>query len=301
MIQISKFFSVFLLLSALLFGNAAAQVVKNNPNQKTEQKSDEFLGLKLRPEVRAIVKEIEQKSGRKVFRQFTEMKEFMFGASYVAEDGSPVVLADYGLKDDPKKLETVVAHELLHLRLRVSGYPTFQFSESVNTAKGRAIDTEQDTLNDVTSLIEHQIFKADMERFGLYKYVDLAGDTAAVAKKNKSRDEGQSDGINYARAILEYQNAADIAEVRKIYTANKWTRALRDGEAIAVFIKTANIRAPKDVDTIFLKCLSQLFPLPGSVYNYKLTLAPNKKVERLMIVSIARRKAAARKSPSKRN
>ncbi len=286
------------ILISLMCGNISAQIIENDSDQKTEQNPDKFLGLKLRPQVQAIVKEIEQKSGRKVFRQFIEMNDFMLGSSNIAEDGSPVVSADYDLEDDPNKLEAVIAHELLHLRLRVGGYPTFQFSESVNTARGRAIDTEQDTLNDVTSLIEHRIFKTDMERFDLYKYVNLAGDTAAIAKKNKGKQDGQADSINYARAILEYQNAADIEEVRRIYAANKWTRALRDGEAIAGFIKTADIKSSKEVDAVFLKCLSQLFPLPGSAYNYKLTLAPIKKVERLMIVSIARRTAVGKKSRS---
>ncbi len=255
------------------------------------QTSEDFLGIKLRPEIRAIVKEIEQKSGKKILARFIEQQEFVLGSSYISEDGLPVVLVDYNLEDDPNKLEAVITHELLHLRLRVNGYPTFLFSESVNTSRGRAIDTEQGHINDVLSLIEHQIFKADMQKFDLYKYINLAGDTADGARKNKGREDEQADSINYARAILEYPNEKDVEEVRKIYTANKWTRALRDGEAIAGFIKTANIRTPKEVDAVFLKCLSQLFPLPRSAYNFKLTLDPNKKVGRRMIITISKRAA----------
>ena len=291
--------------SAIIFlltisGNAFAQVIEDSSDQNVEQNSNKFLGLKLRPEIRAVVKEIEQKSGRGIYSKFIELDKFMLGSSYISEDGLPVVLVDYDLEDEPKKLEAVITHELLHLRLRVNGYPTFLFSESVNMSKGRAIDTEQGHINDVISLIEHQIFKADMQKFDLYKYINLAGDTAAGARKNRGKEDEQADSINYARAILEYPNTKDIEEVRKIYTANKWARALRDGEAIAGFIKTSNIRTPKDVDVVFLKCLSQLFPLPSSSYNFKLTLDPNKKVGRRMIIGISRQ-TTVKERKSKRN
>lgn len=289
-------FSILILFSAF-FNNATAQIVENDSDQLIEKKSDQnvrqtsekFLGVKLHPEVQAIIVEIEKKTGRKILSQYIEQGEFMLGSNYISEDGIPVVLIDYKLQNgDRKKLEAIITHELLHLRLRVNGYPTFLFSDSVNTAKGRAIDTEQDSLNDLISLIEHQIFKADLEKFGLYKYINLAGDTADGARKNKGKEDSQADAINYARAILEYPIAKDIEEVKRLYIVNKWTRSLREGEAIAGIIRTANIKMPKDVDSIFIKCLSQLFPLPGSAYTYKLTSDPNKKVGRRMIVSISR-------------
>lgn len=289
-----------LVLLLIISNNINAQIIENSSDQIVERTSGDFLGLKLRPEIRAIVKEIEQKSGKEIYKKFIELDEFVFGSSYISEDGLPVVLVDYGLEDEPKKLEAVITHELLHLRLRVNGYPTFLFSESVITAQGRAIDTEQNHINEVLSLIEHQIFKADMQKFDLYKYINLAGDTAVGARKSKGREDEQSDSINYARAILEYPNVKDIEEVRKIYTENKWTRALRDGEAIAGFIKTSNIKTPKDVDAVFLKCLSQLLLLPSSTYNFKLTLDPNKKVGKRMIISISRQ-TTVNKRKSKRN
>lgn len=290
---------LLLILFAVIFNNANAQVVVIDPDQRVEQNSDDFLGLRLRPEIRAIVKEIEQKWRKEIFKRFIDMDQFMLGSSYISEDGLPVVLVDYELENDTDKLEAVVTHELLHLRLRANGYPTFLFSENVNTADGRAVDTEQGRINELVSLIEHQIFKSDMQKFDLYKHINLAGDTAAGARKNTGKKDGQADSINYARAILEYPDASDIEEVRKIYVANKWTRALRDGEAIAGFIKKANIQSPKEVDAVFLKCLSQLLPLPGLAYGYKLTLDSNKKVGRRMIISIYRKSPV--KGRSKRN
>jgi hypothetical protein len=249
--------------------------------------TDEFFGIKIRPEIRTIIKEIEQKSGEEIYIEFIRQKDYMFGSSFISEDGVPVVLIDYSLEDDEKKLEAVVVHELLHLRLRVNGYPTFLFSPSVNTAKGRAIDTEQGNINDLKDLIEHRVFKPELEKFGLNKFLNLAGDTADGARKNKGKADGQSDAINYARAILEYPIPKDIEEVRKIYAENKWTTALQTGKAIADIIIQSNPQTAKDAETVFLKCLLQLYPPPHPRYTFKLTLAANKTFYRRMIVSTA--------------
>lgn len=281
--------------------NNIAQIIGNDSDTKIETSSGDFLGIKFRPEIRAIIAEIERKTGNEIYAEFVGQEGFILGSSFISEDGVPVVLIDYRLENgDAKKLEAVIVHELLHLRLTANGYPAFLFSESVNMSKGRAIDTEQSNINDVRSLIEHQIFKADMQKFGLYKYIDLAGDTAKVARKNKNRESEQADSINYARAILEYPNAKDIEEVKKIYTENKWTRPLREGEAIAGIIGASNIKTPKEAEAVFLKCLNVLYPLPSSAYTFKLTLDPKIKIYRQMIVSISRQKVPPKRG-SKRN
>ncbi len=300
---------VALILILPIGGNVSAQIVENdsgenlerNPKQNAERNVDYFLGLKLSPEIRTIIREIERKTGNEISGEFGELDEFMLGASFITKDGVPVVHIDYKLEDgDYKKLEAVIVHELLHLRLTSNGYPAFLFSDNINMTKGRAIDTEQSNINDLRSLIEHQIFKADMQKFGLYKYIDLAGDTAKLARNQKGQESGQDSSINYARAILEYPNQKDIQEVKNIYTANKWTRALREGETIAGMIGASNIKTPADAEALFLKCITVLYPMPNTSYNFKLTLDPKIKTYRRMIVSIARRKVTAPRR-SKRN
>ena len=264
------------------------------------QNSEKFLGIDLRPDIRTMIAEIEKGSNNKIYARFTAQPNFAFGGSYISESGVPNILVDNDLKNEPEKLEAVIVHELLHLRLRVRGYPVFQFSPTVNTAEGRAIDVAQDFINDLNSLIEHRIFKPDMEKFGLYKVINLAGDTAKNARMNKNQKDGQADVINYARAILEYQNAADVEEVRKVYAANVWTRALREGKAVADIISTSDMATPKTVETVFLKCLAQLYPLPRSDYNFTLTPDAAGKFGRRMIINIARR-TTQKRARSRRN
>ncbi len=249
---------------------------------------DTFLGLDLRPEIRSIVREIEQKSKRRISAQFAQLDTFQLGISYIDDDtGVPTIFVGQDLEGEDKKLEAVIVHELLHLRLRVNGFPTFLFSPTIQTAQGRAIDVEQGHVNDLLSIIEHQVFKADMQRFGLYKYIDLAGDTAADSRKRKGSKDGQADAINYARAILEYPDPRDVKEVKQIFEANGWNRSIREGAAIAAIISTGP-NTPKDVETVFLRCLLTLYPVSYSNVTFKLSIDPAIRYYRQMTINTAK-------------
>lgn len=248
----------------------------------------DLLGVALRPGIKALVGEIEKKAGRKLYAEFVRQKQYQFGESFIDDDGLPVVLVNFSLKTQPKKLEAVIAHELLHLRLRTGGFPVFLFSPSIQTAKGRAIDVEQSNINDLTSLIEHRVFKSEMERLGVYDAIDPAGDTAQEARRSKGKSDGQADAINYARAILEYRNARDTEEVRKAFAANGWTRSLKEGREIADLISLSKLQTPQDIETVFLKCLLKLYPIPRPNYRFSLTPDRNSKFYRQMIINTTR-------------
>jgi len=280
-----RFTIIFLFL--FLSVNVFAQVVNNSAE------TDEFSGIKLRPELQAIVREIETKSGEEIYAEFIRQDDYQFGSSFISDDGRPVLLIDFNLENDAKKLEAVIAHELLHLRLRVNNYPTFLFSPTVQTAKGRAVDAEQSNINDLLSLIEHRVFKSEMERFGLNKLLNLAGDTAKDSKRRKGDLDGQGDSINYARAILEYPNQKDVEEVAGIYKNNNWKRSLESGKLIADFISGSNMSTPQAVETVFLKCILELYR-PPPTHTFKLTVDPKNKFFRRMIISTDR-KAGRRK------
>jgi hypothetical protein len=176
----------------------------------------------------------------------------------------------------------------------VNNYPTFIFSPKVRMAKGRAIDTEQGNINDLKDLIEHRVFRSEMEEFGLYRYIDISGDTADNAKKRNGQQDGQADAINYARAILEYRNQPDVMLVKQIYAANGWKRSLQIGEEVADTIAAADPKTPKDVETVFLRCLLKLYPIPRSGIIFTLTADPSNKYFRRLLVNTAQ---TARKRP----
>ena len=252
-----------------------------------------FADVNLHPDVKKIITEIETKTGKTIqvnYGEFETNNNFTFGTSFINNSGRALVNIRHDLRYQAKKLEVVVTHELLHLKLRVNGFPVFLWSSTVKTAKGLAINTEQSTVNDLLSLIEHQVFKAEMEKYDLFKAFNLAGDTAKSARANKNKRDSQADSLNYARAILEYNNPADTEEVRKIFFANNWNRALKDGKQLAEIIQTFPLKTPNEVEKVFLRCLLILFPLPNSNYKYKLTIDAKAKFERQMIISITKRK-----------
>ena len=239
-------------LTAILSGDVPAQPGKL------------FLGVKLRPEVQALADEVERKTRRKIYAEFTEFEDgaSTLGISYLSENRTPVVRVNSEFQNQPSKIESIVAHELLHLRLRADGYPVFLFSSSVKTRRGLAQDVEQSNVNDLASMIEHRVFKTEMERFGLNRIIDLAGDTERGARRRKGEQDGQSDAINFARAVLEYQASADVENLRRIYLANKWQRSLRTGQEIADIINRARIDSPSAAAAVFRLCVSKLYPPP---------------------------------------
>jgi hypothetical protein len=246
-----------------------------------------LLGVKLKPDIAAIVSEVEKKCGHKLYAEFTPQEQFTLGSSFVDEDLIPVILVDPKYEGS-EQLEAIFVHELLHLRLRVNNYPVFVFSPGVNTQRGRAIDVEQDNLRDFKSILDHHVFKADMARYGVDKLINLAGDTARDAKKRRGQEGSNADIINYARAILEYPDPKDIAEVTRIYTENGWTRDLKAGRALADIIAGSVIKTPADYERVFLQCLPKLYPIPAGRYAFRLTVDPSNKVFRQMIVSIGK-------------
>jgi hypothetical protein len=278
-----------LLTVAILWGGPAAGY---------SQRDVAMLGIRLTPEIRAIVSEIELRTRKPVHSEFAELGDFQLGSSYIDDEtGVAMVFVSNDLRDDKNKLRAVLVHELLHLRLRVKDFPTFIFSPTVKTAKGRAIDVEQEHVNELLSLIEHRVFRADMERFGVYQFIDLAGDTAADAIRRKGDLDSQADSINYARAILEYPKRSDVDQVRRLFEVNRWTRSLRDGASIANLITTAEPRTPSEVQSVFLRCMAVLFPPPRPTIAFFLTTDTTNKYYRRMVINLG---ASNRKISSKR-
>src|SRR5215207_6024056 len=96
-----------------------------------------FLGIRLSPEVRAVADAVEQKTKKKIYAVFDEFEnEYTLGSSLIGDDGTAYVRVNPNLKTQRQKLEAVIAHELLHLRLRANGYPVFLFAPTVKTARG---------------------------------------------------------------------------------------------------------------------------------------------------------------------
>jgi hypothetical protein len=87
---------------------------------------------------------------------------------------------------------------------------------------------------------------------------------------------------------VEYPNRADVNIVERLFKANGWTRSLTEGKSIADIIETSDPRLPKDVETVFLRCLLVLFPTPRPNIKFTLTVDPTNKYFRRMVINLSK-------------
>ncbi|MBC7931394.1 MAG: hypothetical protein H7Z38_12600 [Rubrivivax sp.] len=249
------FGAAFCLLLFFCFSYAATQ----KPQTRT------LLGVALGKEVTDWLNEVENKLGEDIFAEFAELDpedaggDYTLGLSYITEKRVAVLRVDESFREKGERAtEAVIGHELLHLRLRARGYPLFLFSPTVKTKKGLAVDVEQSNVNDLVSMIEHKVFAGEMRRTGFDKLVDLTNGLEAARRMGRSED-GQAEALNYARAVLEWDNPKSLDALTKIHHANGWERSLDGGRKIAAIIRASNINTPNDVAPVFLRCMFVLY------------------------------------------
>jgi hypothetical protein len=236
------------------------RVVGDTPRQEGR-----LLGIRLGAEVSSWLEEVERKLGKEVYAEFAELDpadaggDFTLGTSYLTRAGVGVVRVDESFRGRGERLtEAVIGHELLHLRLRARGYPLFLFAPEVKTLKGPAEDVEQPNVNDLVSMIEHRVFAPEMRRTGFDRLIDLTNYLDS-ARRQRGSEDGQAEVLNYARAALEWDNPALLAELAKIYQANRWTRSLAEGRRLAETIRASDVQTPAEVTALLLRCLPVLY------------------------------------------
>lgn len=225
-----------------------------------------LLGVRLGPEVSSWLSEVEGRLGREVYAEFAELDpegaagDYTFGTSYISAGGAAVLRVDESFRArGERETRAVLAHELLHLRLRVRGFPLFLFSPTVMTRRGPAEDVEQENVNDLVSMIEHRVFAAEMRRAGFEGLIDLTNGLGVARRAGRSPD-GQAEMLNYARALLEWDDAARRDELTRIFRANGWRRSLEGGRRLADIIRGASaVKTPSGVTPVFLRCMSVLY------------------------------------------
>jgi hypothetical protein len=126
------------------------------------------------------------------------------------------------------------------------------------TMRGPAEDVEQSNVNDLVSLIEHRIFAEEMRRTGFDKLIDLTNGLAA-ARGRRGAEDGQAETLNYARAVLEWNDPERLDELTRIHRANGWTRSLADGRRLADIIRASDVTTPAGVAPVFLRCMAVLY------------------------------------------
>lgn len=241
---------------------AKAMTRRGNPPAGREHT---LLGVKLRPRLVDLLVEVEGLFGNKRvqarFERVRESREFVdrVGTTEITRDGSPIIKVDDSIDSkDELRIERIIAHELLHLRLRGKKYPLFSFDGS-----SRLLNKFNFYLaaarHAIRNGIEHWMFAADMRRMGFDASAELKRGFGIL--KQQARPGYGDDtllALNYFRALLEYDDSKLLAELRLFYLDRRWGRMIEAGERMAALVLAAKPQTQDEVKAIFLQCLNAL-------------------------------------------
>jgi hypothetical protein len=224
-----------------------------------------LLGIRLRPKVLILLQEVEKLYGRVVEAEFADISESSEGGdtagkAIITDDGRPTIKVDKHVNPkDTNRVEAIIAHELLHLRLRAMRYPVLYFHgetglmESVGPyllAAG----------NGLRNGIEHWMFIPAMKAMGFASVSEIR---IGAEKFGSAAKTGRGDDVllalYYYRATIEYENPVQLSELRREYVEGGRSGVVKLGERLAQIVYENNPRTPDEVAKTLLSCLDALF------------------------------------------
>jgi hypothetical protein len=219
--------------------------------------------VNLREPVRKLLAEVEQMYGKEVrIQPFTPNNPDMRGLSDVAEDGTPVILLDNQLRaEKPEKTEKVIAHELLHLKLRARGFRTLFLRPPDERFNLPPVGYGVTRLNDA---IHHWIFEPDMHALGVGFMEE-----AVTHVNNQFTGEGLPVFMEMSDSELGFVFFHFMVEIRrepqKLEPMFKWaqrsgrTAALRRAEAMYELVNRRNPASAEAQLSVMVECANILY------------------------------------------
>lgn len=224
-----------------------------------------LLGLKLRPKVRALVKEIEKLYGKSIEVEFTNISETpegddRAGKAVITDVGVPTIKVDQHVNPkDTVRIERIIAHELLHLRLRAKGYPVLFFhgETSLMTAVRPYL---LEAGNGLRNGIEHWLFASDLRAMGFDPADEIK---RGMEKFSRAAKMGEGDDVllalYYYRSILEYDDPALLAKLKQGYVEGNRLGAIKLGERLSQVVLDSQPKTTYAIGKTLLSCLDTLF------------------------------------------
>jgi hypothetical protein len=223
-----------------------------------------LLGVRLRPGVAKLLREIETLFGRPVTAEVANLDDEEGGDSgraIVSDNGTPTIRVDVrGHEGDQPFIEEVLAHELLHLRLRAKGYPTVMMTGDKQFMAEYGLHL-QTVSNGLRNGLEHWLFAGEMQRMG---FSEVSVIKTGRSKFGAAAREGRGDDLLLAiylyRAILEYNDPSLLAELMRDYLAGHRPGLIKKSETLASVVTTRRPHTPEEV-------AGTLIQLHESMYN----------------------------------
>lgn len=210
------------------------------------------LDVKLRPGTERLLNEVEKLYGRPLAVERIVPPGGGWGSSRVDPDGTPRIRIAPEAAGD----EAIIAHELLHLRLRANGAPIFLWKSTASEARLRALGEVQGQLYDS---IQHRSFSGEMRTMGLdptRRFRDQLRDTIRRRRfEGAATDLGKA--VVGARVFLEFGQGPELEALRRWYAEAGWQQSLLFGNR-AITALTPVVTEPKAQADQFIASLRAL-------------------------------------------
>lgn len=211
-----------------------------------------ILDVKLRPATERLLTEVEKLYGRPLAVERVVPLGGGWGSSRVDQDGTPRIRIAPEAAGD----EAIIAHELLHLRLRAHGSPVFLWKSTASEARLRSLGEVQGQLYDA---IQHRAFAAELRAMGFDARVRLREQLRATIQNRKFQGTATDLGkaVVAARVFLEFGQGPELEALKRWYAEAGWHQSLLYGNS-AIVALTPIVIEPKAQAEQFIAALQAL-------------------------------------------
>ena len=211
-----------------------------------------ILDVKLSPATERLLNEVEKLYERPLAVERIVPPGGGWGSSRVDSDGTPRIRIAPEAAGD----EAIIAHELLHLRLRAQGAPVFLWKSTASEARLRALGEVQGQLYDA---IQHRSFVTDMRAMGLNPSARFRDQLRDIIRRRRfegtATDLGKA--VVAARVFLEFGRGPELEALRRWYAEAGWQQSLLFGNR-AIVVLAPLVTEPKAQAEQFIASLRAL-------------------------------------------
>lgn len=245
--------------------NQVGNQADNSRGEESANQQHDVSGINVAAQSFQLFKEVESLYGKPVRVEQVQYNDQNFGGeSTVLDDGTP------GIKINIKGLEkeTVLVHELFHLKLRFEGFPAMYVPASKPNIKldQKSLLFVKNFFKDVNDVMLHSIIFPEMRKIRLNPsssfntFLQLAMEKGDV---DKTREFVPRTFLYYT-ALVECDDAGLISRLEDRFRKNRWEDSITEGRRLVQLMKAAPSGTPQDLINSSVSLMNELMKGRGN-------------------------------------
>jgi hypothetical protein len=219
-------------------------------------RSGTHFGVSLPPKVLALWDEVSAGYGKTIREETMDFSvSRSYGFSDVDENGTPFIRLS-----EPGRSKENIAHELMHLKLRLEGYP---FAIGWTGGCTRHVMIRDWLRANLKDPIEHWIFYPRIRALGITPDPELKRDIAQAIQRGSFAWGNNLTtwelATFYFRALTLPKNGRLRRKMLAWYRRKGWTQAMQLGDQMFGILTDVRPSTPDEEMTVFLRCANTLF------------------------------------------